>query len=395
MSLLSLTRPALAAGLSAVVFCLVAAGDASAQNKSKKENVSFRTVDGVELKGTLWTPNGNKKKEACVLLLHNFSKQKGGSRSDEGWDALGETLAEEGCHVLSIDFRGHGDSKGVGKEFWDPRKFPHNRQALKMGAPPKEIPTEIDYKDFQTTGGSYYLHLVDDVAAAKTFLDNKVGGAAGNLIVVGAGQGATVGAMWMASEYRRFRDKTENPQPGMRLFNLEADPEGKDIACGVWLTVSGSLEGHTVPVDGWLVEVGGKKNKVPMLFLYGADDNRGKQNASAALTRIMPGYKLMESAEGLNQQKVEPSLKFTRDYAIEGTKLDGSQLLQKSLGTSGVIKAYIDKVLEERGSKETKRHESEKFRYVWVVPGTTQPRLAKQAGEEFMMPINPTTLGVR
>jgi hypothetical protein len=394
MSLLSRTRPALAAGLAAAVLCLAPAGGASAQKenaKVKKDNVSFRTVDGVELKGTFWT-NPDSKKNAAVLLLHNFSKQKGGSRSDEGWEALGESLAKEGYTVLSFDFRGHGDSKGVGREFWDPRKFPHNKLALKTGATPKDIPTEIDYKDFQTTPASYYPYLVDDIAAAKAFLDNKAGGASGNLIVIGAGQGATLGSMWMTSEYRRYRDKTENSQMSPR-FNLESDPEGKDIVCGVWLTISGSLESHSVPVDSWLVEVGGKKNKVPMLFLYGADDTRGKQNASVALTKIMPGYKMMESSEGLN--KFESSLKFTRDYAVEGTKLDGSQLLQKSLGTGGVIKAYLDKVLEERGSKETKRHEAEKFRYVWVVPGTTQPRLAKQAGEEFMMPINPATLGVR
>jgi dienelactone hydrolase len=394
MSLLSRTRLALAAGLSAVALCLVQAGGAAAQKedaKFKKDTVTFRTVDGVELKGTFWT-NPDSKKNAAVLLLHNFSKQKGGDRSDEGWAALGESLAKEGYTVLSFDFRGHGDSKEVGKEFWTLQKFPHNKLALKMGAPPKEIPTAIDYKDFQTTPSSYYPHLVDDIAAAKAFLDNKAGGASGNLVVVGAGSGATLGAMWMASEYRRYRDKTENPQVGTRL-NLDADPEGKDIACGIWLTISGNLESHQVPVDSWLVEVGGKKNKVPMLFLYGADDAKGKQNASIALTRLMPGYKMMESAEGLN--KFEPALKLTRDYAIEGTKLDGSQLLQKSLSTNAVIKGYIDKVLEERGSKETKRHEAEKFRYVWVVPGTTQPRPAKQAGEEFMMPINPTTLGVR
>ena len=392
MSLLSRNRLAVAAGLAAAVLCLAPAGGASAQKadaKIKKDNVSFRTVDGVELKGTFWT-NPDSKKNAAVLLLHNFSKQKGGSRSDEGWDALGETLAKEGYTVLSFDFRGHGDSKGVGREFWDVRKFPHNKLALKMGATLKDFPTEIDYKDFQTTPGSYYTYLVDDIAAAKAFLDNKAGGAAGNLIVIGAGQGATLGAMWMASEYRLYRDKTENPQLNPRP-NLESDPEGKDIVCGVWLTISGGLESHTVPVDSWLVEVGGKKNKVPMLFLYGADDTKGKQNASAALTRMMPGYKMMESSEGLN--KFESSLKFTRDYAIEdGKKLDGSQLLQKSLGTTNVIKAYLDKVLEERGSKETKRHEAEKFRYYWVVNGQLKP--AKQAGEEFMMPINPASLGI-
>jgi pimeloyl-ACP methyl ester carboxylesterase len=391
MSLLSRTRPALAVGLSvAAVFLL--AGGASAQNKFKKDTVTFRTVDSVELKGTLWTPD-KATKNACVLLLHNFSKQKGGDRSDEGWVGLGEDLAKEGYTVLSFDFRGHGDSKTVGKDFWNVMKFPQNNLALKKGGPAlKELPTAIDYKDFQTTPSTYYLHLVDDIAAAKAFLDNKAGGAAGNTIVIGAGHGATLGAMWMASEWHRYRDKSaEDPMAIVGRPNLDADPEGKDIACAVWLTMSGNVDTHQVPaVTTWLEDVGGKKNKVPMLFLYGADDADGKRKAGTALARIMPGYKLMESAEGLN--KFEPALKLTRDYAIEGTKLDGSQLLQKSLSTNAVIKGYLDKVMEERGNKETKRHEQEKFRYFWVFNRQVTP--AKKAGEEFMMPINPMNLGV-
>jgi hypothetical protein len=49
--------------------------------------------------------------------------------------------------------------------------------------------------------------------------------------------------------------------------------------------------------------------------------------------------------------------------------------------------------MEDRGSNETKRHESEKYRYFWVVGN--QRTLAKNAGEEFMLPIKPSMMNIR
>jgi hypothetical protein len=362
--------------------------------KFKKEPVSFRTVDGVDLKGTLWT-NAKDKKNACVLLLHNFSRKSGGNRSDDGWGSLAEELAKAGYTVLSFDFRGHGDSTSVAPEFWNQRKFPHNYLLLRPPIP-KEAPTKLDYKDFPFTP-NYYPHLVDDIAAAKAFLENKAGDGAGNLVVIGAGQGATLGAMWMATEYRRFREKGSNVM-GQPLPNPESEPEGKDIACGIWLTVSPSIDSTPVQtqLNNWLDEVGGKRNRVPMLFLYGKDDptGRAKLNASMALTKMLPpGYRMMEDSPGQNK---DSNYKFTRDYAV-ATKLEGSQMLQNSLNTSSVIKAYIRDVLEERGNREAKRHEAEKYRYFWIPPGggINQVHPAKLNGEEFMMPIPLKMMGLQ
>lgn len=396
MSLLSRPRLAVVFGLSLAVLAAVRS-DAGAQAPEKK-NVTFRTVDSVDLRGTLWT-TPNAKKNACVLLLHNLSRKGGGNRNDDGWDALANDLAKEGYTVLSFDFRGHGDSTTVSKEFWDKSKFPYNQALLRNKVILKvdDYPTKIDYKDFPVTG-SYYPHLVDDIAAAKAFLDSKVGGAANNTIVIGAGEGATLGAMWMAAEYRRYRERMENvmPQIPPSLRSLEPDPEGKDLVCGIWLTISNSLDNKLQSnLGSWLSEVGGKQNKlpVPMLFLYGKDDpNRlNKQTTATVLQKMIPGYRMMEAAEGLNK---DPNHKYTRDYAID-TKLEGSQLLQKSLNTSAIIKDYLGKVMDERGSVERKHHEPEKYRYFWYVSGARMPVIAKLAGEEFMLPIQPTMMGAR
>jgi len=256
MSLLSRTRPALAAGLALAVLCVLDVGAARAQaNKPEKKSVSFKSIDDVELKGTYWTPD-KVKKNASVLLLHNFSRTKGGTSHDDAWDDLANELAMEGYNVLSFDFRGHGESKGVGKNFWNFQRFPYNQPLFKKLPPMKEFPTSIDAKDFILSGVSYHLYMVNDIVAAKAFLDDKAGPAAGNTIVIGAGQGATLGLMWMAQEFKRVRDKTENVTPQSRP-NLDVEMEGKDLVAGIWLSPSSAVESTQMPTNTWYKEVGG------------------------------------------------------------------------------------------------------------------------------------------
>src|SRR5262249_8605842 len=169
MSFLSGIRPPLALGLGLAVAALsgAAAGGAGAQEEKKADfkRVPFRTGDGVELQGTFY-PSPTGKRDACVLLLHNIDMRKGGSSHPDGWGHLAEGVQKDGYEVLSFDFRGFGESKGVGKEFWDARKNPHN-QMLK-GA--RKQPDSIDQKDFPV---NYYPYLTTDIAAAKAFLDRK------------------------------------------------------------------------------------------------------------------------------------------------------------------------------------------------------------------------------
>ena len=406
MSWLCRSRLGLAVGLALVVLSGVRGADDPPKAKVddpkvKKENITFRTVDYVDLKGTLYTPVVAKK-NACVLLLHNLSRKGGGNRNDDGWDALAVDLTKEGYTVLSFDFRGHGDSTTVAKEFWefkDLSNVSYNRPLLPKGkviVKADDYPSKIDYKDFPPTGANYYLHLVDDIAAAKACLDAKAGGAAGNTVLIGAGEGATLGALWLSSEHRRYREKTENGVPGQR-FNPEPEPEGKDIACGIWLTMNANIDSKPqTNLNTWLEEVGGKRNTIPMpmLFMYGKDEptGRGKLTASYALQKMIPGYRLMEAKEGLNPDK---NHRFTRDWSID-TKLEGSQLLQKSLNTNTIIIEYLKHVMEDRGSRESKRHDPEKFRFFWTVGvATRMPIVAKEAGEQFMLPIPVSQLGGR
>src|SRR5207247_7667436 len=133
----------------------------------------------------------------------NIDKKTGGSSHQDGWDDLAKKLSAEGYSVLSFDFRGFGNSHSISPGFWDPSKNPHNVKYVN-GANKAAQPTSIDHKDFDSNASRYYPYLVNDIVAAKSFLDRRTDqGQANtsNLVVIGAGEGATLGAMWMASQW--------------------------------------------------------------------------------------------------------------------------------------------------------------------------------------------------
>jgi hypothetical protein len=331
--------------------------------KADSKRVTFRSYDGVELAGTYY-PNPGGKKEAVVLLLHHVDHKKGGNQQQDGWGALAERLQREGYVVLSFDFRGFGDSKTVGPEFW-------TKQANVLGVRTKRVgkapPTAIDHKDFNV---NYYPNLVHDIAAAKAYLDRRNDEAEVNtssMIVIGAGEGATLGALWMASECRRYRDKNAALVGPPKL----GDPEGRNLAAAVWLSISPSLAG--VPVNKylsrWLFDAG-KNSRVPMAFVYGKDDVKGEAIAKAYLKHIKGG-----------PGKGGP-LKLTDEKAIKGTSLTGSALLQKALRTDAWIAgSYLEAVMDERGNKERGKRNIDRWRYYYWLPPRA-PILAKPPGED-------------
>src|SRR5438874_1289007 len=84
---------------------------AQAAKKADAKRVTFKTYDGVELAGTFYPAGGTAKKDATVLLLHDFDHKSGGNSHQDRWDELAERLQQEGYSVLSFDFRGFGESK--------------------------------------------------------------------------------------------------------------------------------------------------------------------------------------------------------------------------------------------------------------------------------------------
>jgi dienelactone hydrolase len=82
---------------------LVTAAGAAPQVPSPR-TVDLRAPDGVLLKGTYFSSG---KPGPGVLLLHQCNQQR------KLWDVLGEHLASLGTNVLTIDYRGFGESGGI------------------------------------------------------------------------------------------------------------------------------------------------------------------------------------------------------------------------------------------------------------------------------------------
>src|SRR5262249_4450872 len=237
-------RPLFLARL-ALGFAIVAALQPSSVVRAQGvDRVKFETVDGVELHGKFYPGKGGSK-SACAILLHNI----GSDTQQDGWDRLATKLQENGLAVLAFDFRGHGNSQSVQPSFWT---RPHN--AAVRGNAKKE---SISFKDYQR---GYYPVLVNDIAAAKTFLDrrNDEGQCnSRNLILVGAQDGAVLGAMWLASELHRYQVIAQIP-----LLKLDERPEGKAVVACVWLSM---MPTFWPGLTEWL-QLEGKNNRVPIAF---------------------------------------------------------------------------------------------------------------------------------
>lgn len=284
-----------------------------------RERVTFDTLDQVELRGTFY-PSVRGQRAPCVLLLHEL----GSNSSMEGWDLLARAFQEKGLAVLSFDFRGHGDSTTLGEDFWN---HPVNRTLRSY----RSVRTRdrLSFRDFSTLYHS--LMLVNDIAAAKRFLDRKNDAGecnSANLVLVGAESGAALGALWLATEWQR------RPLRGGYFQPLrQAPPEGEDIACAVWLSLRPSIGSWRVPVDSWVRAAA--QEKVPMYFLYGEDSTVDAQYAHHLVESVLRG---------------DRGGKLTGRRGLPDTRLAGHELLgSESLGTNELIVTYVDKVLEERG----------------------------------------------
>jgi len=366
--------------------CLLTAGRlprASAQaDKQKSERVHFETVDQVELHGTFW-PGGKGRKSPCVLLLH---KLNGKGSHEEGWDLLADELAKKGFAVLSFDFRGHGDSNTVGAEFW---KYRFNRDLIKYKAVGGKPPETINLGDFRP---GYWPFLVNDIMAARSYLERRNDSNdcnLSNLILIGAEDGATLGALWMATESRRYR-LIPNPQfPAVPKLNTK--PEGKDVVACVWLSMSTTIGperartnvASVLPI--WLQDAG-KSQKVPMAFVYGKEDTASAGFAQRSVAALKTG----------NEPK-EPKVAFARP--IEGAgKVRGSPLLKVKEEESTVAHILADdylgsKILERYGNNEWEKRESEKNAYVWALG--RQRITAKNYEEKAFLPIPLSAFGLR
>jgi hypothetical protein len=262
------------------------------ERPAPSQDVKFTTADFVEIHGTYF-PGPKGKKAPCVLLLHDLGKNRG----EEGWSQLALALQKQGYAVLTFDFRGHGDSTTVNPGFgmfWDTAHNLKYRQQLLAGRP--GAPNTIASSSFPA---AYLPHLVNDIAAARLWLDqaNDRGELnASQVLVIGAGEGASLGMIWLAAEaHRQEQGFGLGPRPGQPMPRL--DSEIRTVAGAVWLSYDGRLGGQASPlVRGCAVHIG--REKVAMASVFGQRDGRTPPTARARLL-LLPIADTPEIGHGL------------------------------------------------------------------------------------------------
>jgi pimeloyl-ACP methyl ester carboxylesterase len=333
-----MSRPERCGGLAAAlaVALLPAPGPAQAP----PEKVRFDTVDEVELHG-FYHPSAKAEKAPCVLLLHNL----GGNCNQPGWDDLARQLQLRGFAVLRFDFRGHGASTAVSPAFW-------KVDASKILKGAKAKGNQIGFKEF---GPNYLPMLINDVAAARRFLDAQNDSKmcnTSNLFVVGAGEGATVGALWVASEWVRNDPRVAGGAGGQQ-------PVGADLAGAVWLSISPSLGGKPANIEKWLGALRGKRRAPPAMgFLYGEADDRSADLAKRLVDDVL-------------RADTPPRLKNTLARGFK-TKAAGHELLaQKNLDIADKVVNFLETVLEARDEAPWVNRNTRKawFDFAPVPPG--------------------------
>ena len=317
-------------GASAVLVLLFVPAAGWAQKGG--EDVQFDTVDKVELHGTFYA--ASKNKAPCVILLHKY----GGNRQQKGWDELAQALSKDFA-VLSFDVRGHGESTTV-----DPNAFWVGSNATMIKNAAKK-PSKISYKDFAP---GYLPMLANDVAAAKRYLDRQNDAGAcnsSNVIVIGAEEGAAIAALWINTEWQRYR-LVKNPI-GTWVRDPQGRVEGEDIAAAIWLSMPSKL--YNADVLPWLKGPSNKvRDKVPMVFFCGTQD----QKAVSAANHFHAELK----------RSGKERLELTAMGPKKNTKLAGADLLgKKDFKTEEEIATYLtEKVLTKRGIKAWVQRDAER-----------------------------------
>ncbi len=372
-----------AAGLLLAGLALLAPPTAAAQEKDKPkfETVKFESVDAVELKGSYW-PSTKGKKGPVAILLH-----KTGARSKEGgWKDLAEDLQKSGFAVLSFDFRGHGDSTTVGKSFW---QHPLNNKYFRT--PPAGKDTTLTSSSFPP---GYLPHLVNDIAAAKRFLERRYNDSGdcncSNIVLIGAEDGATLGALWLASETKRYRIIP------VGVGQKNERPESKDVVACVWLNISETIGKQPVgqQLRVWLKDAGNVKvpveSKIPMAFIYGKKDAKAGATALALVKVIRPKYVADKKPDESDE------LRGTVEFGVANTTLVGNKLLTGDLDTrERIVTKYINAFIldDKKGLNEWEKRESVGETYMWFFPTMRTPASTK--GEKSLAPVPLQQLGLR
>ncbi|MBI3824026.1 MAG: alpha/beta fold hydrolase [Planctomycetes bacterium] len=365
-----MSRLSFVAGSVIVAMLFAVAGPLGAQDKKDKkvvvEPVNIITADGVKLKGHFY-PSAVKN-APTVIMLHGIGEKK--NSKSEDWKKLAEQLqaAEAGYAVMMFDFRGHGDSTTID----DPKTFWSKQINANVKTKAKE---DIDVKDYIKQSKVYLPVLVNDIAAVRAWLDRRNDDTkdcnTSRLIVLGADTGATLGALWINSEWYRYK-YTPNPM-APALFSrgtFASKPEGADIIGAVFLTIAPSLEGRGKTES--MLRMACKENGMGAAFFYGSQDAKAA-NLAKSLDKNL---------------KDKNSKKHVFIGAVEfNTELSGMKLLQPDLKAGVSVLQYLNGLVEDRTNERVTRDFMDSG-FVWRMSPAPQGPFHKARNDKSSKTLN-------
>jgi pimeloyl-ACP methyl ester carboxylesterase len=321
----------------------------AARGADGPQPVTITTGDGVRLSARYFAGTQGAKSPA-VLVLDDLDADALPAACDE----VAKQLVKAGCTVLCFDFRGCGKSTGVEPEFWDVAA----NQKLVRGYKADDPPEAVRFADFKP---GYLPALVNDVAAARAHLERRNDARecnTGQLYVVGFGRGATLGQLWVASEWARFRVTGAQNR-------VSAKPEGQDVAGLVWVGPRLALDRQPVPMFDLMKQALARKTTRAGL-LYDADDAEAAELAK----RCQAAFNAKDKAP-----------------------LVAAHAVERATGSPGVRAAVVERVGKlvagMREVQEMPLWENRNFgdrRYAWAFRGGPVVP-AKDEGDDHFQPL--------
>ena len=330
---------------------------------AKGEEVSFTSADGVKLKGLFFKAQDGSR--PVVLMLHDYKSNSAAT----AWASAAKLCLAKGFNVLMFDFRGHGKSTEViAGDFWVRKE---NRTLITGGSSSTiATKTAIKVNDFRP---NYYPMLVQDIAAARNYLDqlNDTGVVnTSTVYLLGCGDAAGLGFLYMASEWSRERIKPNVGVPAQfvsirRNLFPSSEPAGPDIAGAIWL---GATLNKSIPLPSlkeWCLQPATieLRSQTRMLFISGEKDATSVKFSKQLYSDVL----LLDKKVGPGGQSLtKPEFtSFVRD--IKGSDAAGVKLLGNKLDTENLIGTFLRDIDKDRGAKTSKKRDWDKPLWINVV----------------------------
>jgi len=329
----------------------------------------FLTADGIELQGRFH--RANSPKGPIVLLLYPPGGERTMDSNSGDWKGLTKRLNEAGYHVFRFDWRGHGKSTVIKEpeRCFNPNKnqwtAPFNNKYIKDVGKSKK-PNKTDLKLEHITNLAYYFPvLAEDLAAVRLHLDkknddNEKGVSSSSIYVIGAGEAAALGLLWMRSEWDRplvapkqnqliglgVVDYTYVPQ---QLASNDYDRAGESIAGAIWLSPTlPRINNGLKTLENWIATAPRMRDSNPMMFIWGEKDAESKGLAKTVFEKALVGDPKAAAQAGLKPLEAK---KF--GYQVEKVGLKGGFLLgdDEKYKTETKIIERLDEWDKERGKR--------------------------------------------